>query len=75
MESLNRYKDSIALFKELESVVNQIEVAETREEVEQLELKTRNCFKNLMMKLPFIDKDIHAAALKRTQEIALEEVK
>lgn len=66
---MNRYTDCVKFFNELEVSVSKMEQAQSREEIEKLQLEARNSFKSLMMKLPFIENDIHQFAMKQVQRI------
>lgn len=72
---MNRYTDCVKFFNELETCVSKMEQAKSREEVEQLQMQARNSFKSLMMKLPFIENDIHQFAMKQVQRITEAEAK
>lgn len=72
---MNRYTDCVKLFHELETTVSKMEKVESREEIEKLQLEARNSFKSLMMKLPFIENDIHQFAMKQIQRITEAEAK
>lgn len=66
---MNRYTDSVKIFNELETAVSNMEQVQSREEIEKLQMEARNSFKSLMMKLPFIENDIHQIAMKQIQRI------
>lgn len=71
---MNRYEDSVKIFTQLEEAVSNMSKAKTREEVEKLAIEARTCFKSLMMKLPFVENDIHQIALKETERIVKDSV-
>lgn len=72
---MEKYNDFVRITDDLKNAVSKMETATTRQEVEKLELETRNCVKALMVKFPYLENNIRQFALKQVSRIMEADVK
>lgn len=72
---MDKYNNFLETLDRLKSAVDKMSEASTREEVENLELETKDYFRALMVKFPYIQSDIHNHALENIGRIAEEDAK
>lgn len=72
---MDKYNNFVETVKRLESAVTKMANAHRRDEVENLELETKDYFRALVVKFPYIQADIHNHALEHISRIAKEDAK
>lgn len=66
---MEKYNNFVETIERLQAAVSKMESASTTKEVEELELQTKDYFRALMMKFPYIQKDIHDYAMRQTERV------
>lgn len=61
---MDKYNNFLEILNRLTTAVSKMETAKTRQEVEALEKESKDYFKALTIKFPYIQADIHKFALK-----------
>lgn len=72
---MEKYNNFVETIDRLTKAVEKMETAVTTKEVESLELETKDYFRALMMKFPYIQKDIHEHAMRQTERIIAQDAK
>lgn len=66
---MEKYQATIKLFGELTELVDKIQQATQREDAEGYVKRSRIVIDSILLKLPYVDREIHDAAIKRSSEI------
>lgn len=70
---MEKYESFVKTFRELEETVNKMWQATTRQEIDELEMRTRKLIQTLGIKFPYVQADIHDHASRRRGDILVKD--
>lgn len=72
---MEKYNTFIDIVERLELAVSKMQDATTREYIEALEMETKNLFGKMMVKLPYVQREIHNYALEQAKRVSEADLK